>query len=628
VTVSDPTLGIAGFVVGVLGLGDSVVLTDGEISQLNVATRCVSSGEFLNTAVASGNSAESAQQVTDSDPAVLLCIGTPGIRIEKEISVDGGNTYFDADDPNADDVPLAPVGSGALYRFTVFNTGTVELLNVLVNDPTLGIDDFLVGSIPVGGSVVLTEGEIPDLNVALRCSTAGAFENVATASGQAADTGAQVSDSDPSNLICESCDIAVEKFCSVERPKKDDFVCKDAKPLTSLTLIWNGPSGVDVSTEAGESFNDVQNGDELSFQTGDDKDFEIWVSGAVDGESTFHLSCSDDDMNGPEDCGKAQGNGKGSSGLNLWLLEGIGGEGQSLDCSPEPVDPGDQAEQCEVEIADEACFDCKDAKPLTSLTLIWDGPSGVDVAAEGNQDFEDVQNGDEITFDVSGGGDFDLWVSGAVQGESTFHLSCSDDDMNGPEDCGKAQGDGKGKDDRLNLWLLEGIGGEGQSFNCSPGPGTDACGVPIPDNVNYSYRITNVGLPPVFIQSVVDDPLGNVPGAPSKALAPNESVELRLSAAITETTTNVVTVIGNTSSTGKGAVCDATDSVTVTVKKRPDFDTKDGDTKVGDTKDGDTKVDDTKDVDTKDGGSGTKDDEPWDFWSYYWRWLNSLYLGQ
>jgi hypothetical protein len=152
--------------------------------------------------------------------------------------------------------------------------------------------------------------------------------------------------------------------------------------------------------------------------------------------------------------------------------------------------------------------------------------------------------------------------------------------------------------------------------------------VPIPDNVNYSYRITNVGLPPVFIQSVVDDPLGNVPGAPSKALAPNESVELRLSAAITETTTNVVTVIGNTSSTGKGAVCDATDSVTVTVKKRPDFDTKDGDTKVGDTKDGDTKVDDTKDVDTKDGGSGTKDDEPWDFWSYYWRWLNSLYLGQ
>jgi hypothetical protein len=34
-------------------------------------------------------------------------------------------------------------------------------------------------------------------------------------------------------------------------------------------------------------------------------------------------------------------------------------------------------------------------------------------------------------------------VSGAKIGNSDFHLSCSDSDMNGPDDCGKPEGDGK-----------------------------------------------------------------------------------------------------------------------------------------------------------------------------------------
>lgn len=118
-------------------------------------------------------------------------------------------------------------------------------------------------------------------------------------------------------------------------PAPEPFVCKDAKPLTQLSLTWTGPSGANVVTESGQSFANVQNGQEIIFDlNGVGGDAELTVSGSVHGESKFHLSCSDDDMNGPEDCGKLQGNGKkgDSDLLNLWRLEGIAGD-TVLDCS-------------------------------------------------------------------------------------------------------------------------------------------------------------------------------------------------------------------------------------------------------------------------------------------------------
>ena len=52
-------------------------------------------------------------------------------------------------------------------------------------------------------------------------------------------------------------------------------------------------------------------------------------------------------MNGPEDCGKTQGDAKGLTGLsiNQWKFEGMAGNGQILDCTPAPL-PG--AKQCEI----------------------------------------------------------------------------------------------------------------------------------------------------------------------------------------------------------------------------------------------------------------------------------------
>ena len=89
------------------------------------------------------------------------------------------------------------------------------------------------------------------------------------------------------------------------------------------------------------------------------------------------ISCSDSAMNGPEDCGLLQGDGKGddSSLVNLWQLEGLSGNGVTLDCTPTPPAP---AELCEAEAAPAASCETLD-KP-TSLTFRYSGGTCLDSA--------------------------------------------------------------------------------------------------------------------------------------------------------------------------------------------------------------------------------------------------------
>ena len=115
-------------------------------------------------------------------------------------------------------------------------------------------------------------------------------------------------------------------------------------------------------------------------------------------------------------------------------------------------------------------FVCRDAKPIDSLSMIWSGTQTVTVSAAGQQ-VVGVIPGQEVTFSgLSGMGNDVVWnISGTINGVSTFHVSCSDSAMNGPEDCGTAQGDGKSDDKGLNLWLFEGMAGtNGLSLDCSP----------------------------------------------------------------------------------------------------------------------------------------------------------------
>jgi hypothetical protein len=142
-------------------------------------------------------------------------------------------------------------------------------------------------------------------------------------------------------------------------------------------------------------------------------------------------------------------------------------------------------------------FDCSEAKPLNGLTMVWDGTDTVDVVAHNGDRSKPVvgsrdglEPGKEVSFSGFSTNDI-FWeifdaTTGQKLGESAFHLSCSDPNMNGSEDCGLPQGDGKDKSDVLNDWLLEGIQGEGGVLDCTSDeatrerrdvPGSAVCGL-------------------------------------------------------------------------------------------------------------------------------------------------------
>ncbi len=97
------------------------------------------------------------------------------------------------------------------------------------------------------------------------------------------------------------------------------------------------------------TFNNVMPGDEVTVTglagvSGNDTYWEVFLAGTMtpvkSGISKFHISCSDVDMNGVEDCGKNEGDGKQKSGevgdptlVNDWLFEGMVGASSTLDCT-------------------------------------------------------------------------------------------------------------------------------------------------------------------------------------------------------------------------------------------------------------------------------------------------------
>lgn len=121
------------------------------------------------------------------------------ISIVKEVSVNGGVTFFDANDPTS--APSTIAGGGALYRITVTNTGTSHLENVVVDDDMLGVD-VLVGDLVVGQTIVLTHSQTRKLDHPGRCQIPGNVTNTARAVGQSVDTGITVSDTDSAVVRC------------------------------------------------------------------------------------------------------------------------------------------------------------------------------------------------------------------------------------------------------------------------------------------------------------------------------------------------------------------------------------------------------------------------------------------
>jgi uncharacterized repeat protein (TIGR01451 family) len=230
VNVVDADLGIDE-VVASLPVGGEVVLTQAEIPALSVPGLCVR--EELKTNVATVHAVTAdvlADPVSSSDTANVRCVGSPAVAIVKEVSVDGGATYHDADADNDPSTPTVEPPADALYRIRVTNIGTAALENLLVTDVQLAITVDLSTLVPPvlelapGESVVLDEGNVGGLATPGRCTSAGTFINMAHVDATAVATGEAVDAVDPATLICEEPQIAIDIRKQAEGPDVRTFL--------------------------------------------------------------------------------------------------------------------------------------------------------------------------------------------------------------------------------------------------------------------------------------------------------------------------------------------------------------------------------------------------------------------
>lgn len=217
------------------------------------------------------------------------------------------------------------LGEDVVFIYTISNTGDEDVIN-------LELVDDLHGAITLT-STSLAAGESMIVSATLHISETET--NVATVTG---DAGGQ---------DCVASDELAVTVVQPPEPPSAPFDCD--KPIDELTLIWDGSEPVRIIAYKGNldaevlvEIDNITPGDEVTV-TGyagspNDVFLEVFAAGTENklGESKFHLSCSDEEMNGAEDCGKRQGDGKNNEAdkLNDWLLEGVIDNTATLDCTP------------------------------------------------------------------------------------------------------------------------------------------------------------------------------------------------------------------------------------------------------------------------------------------------------
>ena len=211
-------------------------------------------------------------------------------------------------------------GVEMLYNYTIVNNSTERFVDEASDSfGPLGSLDLAAQ----GGSAELTRTQfvLPGVD--------NVFNNTLTVTGNLR----------PSGIACSAQDTVPLTVVVPEKPPTPEQVltCSDIKPLTELSMIWNGANGTTVTTAAGQVFENLQEGNLINFIVDRDaygNDFAVSLSGATSGESAFHLSCSDDFMDGSDDCGSAQGNNKNddNSLVNSFALNGMTGETGSFSC--------------------------------------------------------------------------------------------------------------------------------------------------------------------------------------------------------------------------------------------------------------------------------------------------------
>jgi uncharacterized repeat protein (TIGR01451 family) len=143
---------------------------------------------LTDTAVSTGTDSGLSLPWTISFPGQVTVVN-PAITIEKQVSVDGGTTWLDAD---AAPGPTATFPGSVQFRVIVTNTGDVALSNVAVTDNTGLTFTGVATSLAVGASSTSAATSAP--------SVVGQHTDIATVTGTPP-SGANVTASDPANYI-------------------------------------------------------------------------------------------------------------------------------------------------------------------------------------------------------------------------------------------------------------------------------------------------------------------------------------------------------------------------------------------------------------------------------------------
>ena len=225
-----------------------------------------------------------------------------------------------------EDGPIT-LGGNIQYQYTVTNPNDLPVDNVTVNDSEIG---------QVASGVTLAPGE--SQTFVATGNLLGTTTNIATVNG---------------DILGDLCTEAEDEVTtSVIVPPNGVFTCSCGQSLTELTLKWNGATAVDVKVWDGapgstllNTWDNVVPGTKKTASgfSGDDSTWEIFNAAGTTklGESKFKLTCADHAMNGVEDCGKNEGDGKyDTPGLiNTWILDGMVDDNETLSCTPTVVGP-------------------------------------------------------------------------------------------------------------------------------------------------------------------------------------------------------------------------------------------------------------------------------------------------
>ncbi len=347
-----------------------------------------------------------------------------GVADAGEPGVAGISLYLVYDDDDEDSAVTATTDASGRYQFNYLCEGDYI---AVVDEATL----------PEGLSLLLEE--------------AGDDDDDGDLGGWEVEIEDETSHTDPVDIPLRGCPLRVEASCSVASLATELYTCE--KPINTLSLTWNGEQTIRVVAHLGNAdspviaeHENVVQGQTITVQGYDDApDDVIWEifdadTGELLGESKFRLACDDDEMNGVEDCGLPQGDGRDNKSyrVNDWQLAGMVDDSGLLDCGQPAA-----SSTCEIQGAWANC-DIID-KPRW-LTFVYTG-GGCEASNNDQRDkFEcsgtvagsdsvtvTTEDGDNYTvgkgeaFTIAkDGSDTDILLSaGTSTNEMRIHTSCS-----------------------------------------------------------------------------------------------------------------------------------------------------------------------------------------------------------